>query len=624
MAPRLLRRDGPIGYVVPDGGTDADAVPVALGEVPQLAQLLGAVSPTDALPGAVSPTDFRTADGGPVPRLGAGGGLAAPIDSPFMQGLAGPAEEQRLDAPVPTPGVPSFTQQVAGASAAAQPGVVGQRQQQEGLVRQAMDAGNARGVIDAVQGRAGVVQAPQGGQAPAPAGPGAPQPGVFNVRGGGRGGRNAPLSAAQQGQLGTFDQERRAAQTQGDIARGSGSMRSGAIQGGFDQQAVLEQANRQREEERARILQEQDQQLATMRRELAEERETDPWEDRSTGSRLLAGLAVGLGALGQGMGGGPNIALSIVQGTIEREQEARRENRRRREEGLAGAERERAVVENRFGDERVQEAAELVGMWDTVGRRLEQISASAQGEEAQVQAQALAASIERNRLAAQQAFQDAANRAAAARAGRSRQMVRLPSGVMVEVTPGNALRVDEALRQPADGGGLEPNEEATSLRQYGERRGELDAARHEIDALAATISRTDDVPGIGFGQSILRESGPGGVMAADVLAGAEGRAVRSDAQMAVERGVQAVTGATATDEQRAAVRASIGLGPHASEEDFRRAIPRLQQRLDEQQRTIDASTPEQVRRRYQQQRDAITAPNRAATGASSFRRAGAQ
>lgn len=512
--PRVLRVDGPVAHIVPPGGADGDAVPVAYEHVPALAELVAQAQQRLAASAAEyeqrDPVAAAAAEYGQQDPLAAtavehqqrlgGPGASAPIadatraagldpSSPFMRGLAGPATAtDATPAPVQVDAVagrtpqPTFAQQTMDASTQAVPQVTGQARQREGVIQQAMDGGDPQQVIDAVQGRTGVVQAPP---APAAGGPAAP-PGarVVNVPGAparGGGGRAPGLSGDQREYLSTFDAERRSVETQGDIARGEGRMRSDMIQGGIERQTELEAQAAEAENARQGVLRRHDESLARMRRELATQRE-DPgryWRDAGTGARILGGIAVGLGAAGAALTGGPNTALEILQDAVDEDIEAQRTNLAERRADYSAAERERENVEDRFQDERMREEARRVAAWDEVERRIQALAAQSQGEMAQANAQQMLAGVQRNRAEAEMRFQqlnrEAAARAAAARAraSQSRQVVVTEDGIQIEVTPRNALQVQEMLRegrarQAEAGGGTIPGLEVIDQARVGQ------------------------------------------------------------------------------------------------------------------------------------------------------------
>lgn len=50
------------------------------------------------------------------------------------------------------------------------------------------------------------------------------------------------------------------------------------------------------------------------------------WNNKSTGDKILAAIAIGLGAMGQAQSGGENHALNLIQGTIDRDIEEQKHN----------------------------------------------------------------------------------------------------------------------------------------------------------------------------------------------------------------------------------------------------------------------------------------------------------
>jgi len=243
-------------------------------------------------------------------------------------------------------------------------------------------------------------QAAQGRRATGPSGPRAP--------------------SARDRLLQSFDAEGRAieqgARVRGDTARTQADL----ISRTSVDEGLLAEEQREQQEERARQLQSANQRLAAMQQKISSQ-EVDPdrlYEEKGVGGRIASALAVGLGAIGSAMTGGPNIALQIVQDAIDRDIEAQRENIGR---GERDVERQRgaiAMMRDEFGDAEQREAAARAALWTDAERRVAAASQYAQGEAEQANAQQMLAGIQRQRAATEIQFQQASERANRPQGGR--------------------------------------------------------------------------------------------------------------------------------------------------------------------------------------------------------------
>jgi len=430
---------------------------------------------------------------------------------------------------------------------------------------------------------------------------------------GGGGPPSGALSADQQAYVDTFGADRdnaTRAQSQRDRLAGQRDVvqREGRTDAGIAQ-FEAEEANRvaQKQIDGANAQLDQDRQT------LADSK-IDPdrvWKEKGTGARIVAALAQGLGAFGASLSGGANYATQIVDQMIRDDiaaQESDRENKRgdvdEQRQGIAG-------MMSRYDDQRQQQAAQTALSYQHVQQQLEGLTANVQDVETRERAGAMMQDLERNRLQAVQTFQaanaDAARRAGAARARASRPQVFMEiDGVPVPVDPNNQRSVTSAItarresRASQGTGGLDPSQLATSTRTYGGEVRDLERSAQELRALQQRADGTEDLPGVGLGHSMLQDAGLGGL--SRLAAGEDGRQVQRDTRMAVERSIQAITGATASDEQRAAVRESLGLGAGATESDYRTALRALTSRVDAQREAIDASYPPGVVDSYNNRR----------------------
>jgi hypothetical protein len=77
------------------------------------------------------------------------------------------------------------------------------------------------------------------------------------------------------------------------------------------------------------------------------------WNNKSTGDKILAAIAIGLGAMGQAQSGGENQALNIIQGAIDRDIEDQKHNIAKAGNNVATQKGLFSDVLRRTGDERL-------------------------------------------------------------------------------------------------------------------------------------------------------------------------------------------------------------------------------------------------------------------------------
>jgi hypothetical protein len=77
------------------------------------------------------------------------------------------------------------------------------------------------------------------------------------------------------------------------------------------------------------------------------------WNNKSTGDKILAAIAIGLGAMGQAQSGGENQALNIIQGAIDRDIEEQKHNIAKAGSNVATQKGLFSDVLRRTGDERL-------------------------------------------------------------------------------------------------------------------------------------------------------------------------------------------------------------------------------------------------------------------------------
>lgn len=113
----------------------------------------------------------------------------------------------------------------------------------------------------------------------------------------------------------------------------------------------------------------------------------DPWSNKSTGQRVMAGIAIFLGGAVQGLKGGSNIALDIINRNIDREMDALK--------GQIGTyQKARGDKTTAFGDFSSELAAKKQQLWQDTINKVSAASTRLEGEEAQANAQMLVSQLQ--------------------------------------------------------------------------------------------------------------------------------------------------------------------------------------------------------------------------------------
>ena len=183
-------------------------------------------------------------------------------------------------------------------------------------------------------------------------------------------------------------------------------------------QKAIEEASfmRERANQQEQILKEQQEKEALRQTQIKEQEQKaqqaldefgqakiDPnrfWKEKSTGEKIVAGIAIALGALGQGLSKGniqSNGALDIINGAINRDIEAQKMGilgKREKAEGQKGI---LAQMRERFDDERTAEGMTRIIALDQAKLKLEEISAKSKSGEVAANRDLLLAQIEEER-----------------------------------------------------------------------------------------------------------------------------------------------------------------------------------------------------------------------------------
>ena len=112
--------------------------------------------------------------------------------------------------------------------------------------------------------------------------------------------------------------------------------------------------------------------LADAQEFLANAKMVDPWSTKSFGKRLMMGLAMGLGAFGQALAGGENVAMKIIQDQINGEIEAQKAE-------LGKKANLYSVMLQQFGDETRATAATADTLWRLAGTFNDELAGLAKG-----------------------------------------------------------------------------------------------------------------------------------------------------------------------------------------------------------------------------------------------------
>ena len=181
------------------------------------------------------------------------------------------------------------------------------------------------------------------------------------------------------------DAERGLARVHGDAAQAR--MESAADVGARANAAEAQRVVHERERLKAADTAESD-----YRRAVTEfsAREVDPakwYHDRGTGGTIAAALAMGLGAFGSSLTGGPNTAVQIISDAINADIDAQKSNIATAGKGLEAQRGLLGEMRVRFGDERQAEAAAKAAIFDQAARDAVAMEAQAEANGAPAQGQ---------------------------------------------------------------------------------------------------------------------------------------------------------------------------------------------------------------------------------------------
>lgn len=119
--------------------------------------------------------------------------------------------------------------------------------------------------------------------------------------------------------------------------------------------------------------------------------------ERGAGAQLLAIIGVALGQAGASINGGPNTAMQLIEGAIDRDMQAQRDNIAKAQGNVAASKGVLAEMRGQFGDEQQAEAAAKDAMLANTEIRLKSLAAGAKSDEAKANAFELLSQLQMKR-----------------------------------------------------------------------------------------------------------------------------------------------------------------------------------------------------------------------------------
>ncbi len=148
------------------------------------------------------------------------------------------------------------------------------------------------------------------------------------------------------------------------------------------------------------------------------------YENLSTGSKIQAGLAIGLGALGAAFTGGPNQALGIIQNAIDRDIDTQKANVGIREKAFGASQTAYSTLAKNLGDKELAANMLEKRAYESVGQQLDAQLATTKDSEALAKGQELKANI----MAKQAEIQERIDTATSAKVSSTAQQGIAPLG----------------------------------------------------------------------------------------------------------------------------------------------------------------------------------------------------
>lgn len=216
---------------------------------------------------------------------------------------------------------------------------------------------------------------------------------------------------AQQNALGVtapsrpngMNQYERGLRKEADLAAKAGAQQAGFYQGLEDQMAAQQKAKAERELQKEKAFEDHYKSIEESQKQLAQMQPRDFWADKSTGSKITAGLSVMLGALGGAMdGSGTNQAVSTIENAMEQDLKRQMLSRDIAKEDLAGKQNLFQMRMGQYKDKDMAEAAVRSDMLQGVELQVKKMQAGMSGDQAKAKLDQVLGDIQMKRDAANQ------------------------------------------------------------------------------------------------------------------------------------------------------------------------------------------------------------------------------
>jgi hypothetical protein len=149
-----------------------------------------------------------------------------------------------------------------------------------------------------------------------------------------------------------------------------GAQEFGFMKGFDDKQKQFEAKMRESYDQEQRAMQEGMDKIRSYDEQLAQMQPKDFWADKSTGSRIAAAIAMGIGAYASAMTGGPNTAKQIIDDTIQRDIATQRERFNRAKDRGAMLRNAYADQVKLYGSQREAEMALQAAYYKNIDQKL--------------------------------------------------------------------------------------------------------------------------------------------------------------------------------------------------------------------------------------------------------------
>jgi hypothetical protein len=168
----------------------------------------------------------------------------------------------------------------------------------------------------------------------------------------------------------------------------------------------------------------------------------DFWANKSTGSRIAAAIAMGVGAYASAMTGGPNTAKQIIDGAIQQDLALQKEKYLRAKERGATARNAYGDLVAKLGSEEAASAAMVNNAYRMINTKLQIQESQAQNAERAMRIQSLRGDIEKSRMEVQAKQIEQLARLEAMK-GAGQQEAPVPRGVLSDKDEEKYIRDSE-------------------------------------------------------------------------------------------------------------------------------------------------------------------------------------